>query len=143
MQNLSAYILGWTKKGNCGKVTKIYGKTKEKGILIRSVCTEFSLPQLFISGDENVSFLLVQGRHLSYKIFIFCFQEERVSQYLSCTAIFQVSLAQSNPYGQGHILRWQILPPQGKMTYKAVMERQDGKMLQSVSTALKENPYPE
>lgn len=29
-QNLSAFIPGWTKGGNCGKITKIYGEAKGK-----------------------------------------------------------------------------------------------------------------
>lgn len=42
-KNLNAFILDWTKRGDCRKVTEIYEETKNiKIILIRTLSAEFS-----------------------------------------------------------------------------------------------------
>lgn len=55
--NLLAFILDWTKRGNCEKVIYVRRVKKIRITWSRSVCTEFSWLWLTI---EDVSFLLVQ-----------------------------------------------------------------------------------
>ena len=65
-QGQCANILGSTECGNCGKVTKLFEENRIF-FLTKSVCTDFSLPGLLISGDKDVAFLLIGGGCLSHR----------------------------------------------------------------------------
>ena len=61
--------------------------------------TQPSLLEFPISGDKNVSYLLVQEGYLSHERFISCFQGDREGQrVLLAPAVFQVTLIQNNQY---------------------------------------------
>ena len=69
-QNLNTFILSWTKRGNCRKVSKTYGRwLKDDESYFDKICFyRNALAWLPISGNQNVSFLLVQWTYFYMRV---------------------------------------------------------------------------
>ena len=99
--NLNGFILEWTKRGNCGKGTKMFPRDygKIRITLTRCVCTEFSrlwlpMEECFFSPDTGKA-----SSTWEFLLPVF-WKKGKDQKALLAPAVFPVLLAQNNPYAK-------------------------------------------